>query len=127
MRPAMPRVFALALLASPLPLFAADWPHWRGPNRSGITDEASGWTGGKRVWGRNLYDDYKAERRPHLGRGQRRDYGYTSSALVHHDWLLVEVGSTKFGSIIAFDKKTGKEAWASELKEEAGHTGGMSP
>ncbi|HEY3788716.1 MAG TPA: PQQ-binding-like beta-propeller repeat protein [Urbifossiella sp.] len=228
----MSRLFALAILALPLPLFAADWPHWRGPSRTGITDEPSGWTGnkwladppawtatvgegassplvvgdrvftlgwesgkdtlrclnakdgkmvwsvnykcpkygrfhmgdeglysgpsstpeydsatkflytlstngdlncwdtdaqGKKVWGRNLYDDFKAERRPHLGRGQRRDYGYTSSALVHHDWLLVEVGSTKFGSVIAFDKKTGKEVWASDLKEEAGHTGGMSP
>ncbi len=228
----MPRLLALALLAVALPLSAADWPHWRGPNRTGITDEPSGWTGdgwlpdapawtatvgegassplvvgdcvftlgweddkdvvrclnakdgkpvwsadyagpkygrfhmgdeglysgpsatpeydpktgllytvsadgnlncwdtnadGKRVWGRNLYGDYKAERRPHLGRGQRRDYGYTSSAFVHHDWLLVEVGSTKHGSVVAFNKKTGKEVWASELKEEAGHTGGMSP
>ena len=81
---------------------------------------------GKKVWGRNLYDDYKAVRRPHLGRGQQRDYGYTSSALVHGDWLLVEVGSTQRGSVIAFDKNTGKELWASELKDEAGHTGGMS-
>ena len=228
----MQRLLVLAFLALPIPLFAADWPHWRGPNRTGITDEPSGWTGekwlidkpewtatvgegassplvvgdrvytlgweggkdvvrclnategkpawsvsykgpkygrfhmgdeglysgpsstpeydpttkllytvstdgdlncwdssadGKKVWGRNLYDDYKAERRPHLGRGERRDYGYTSSALAYRDWLLVEVGSTKFGSVIAFDKKTGKELWTSELKEEAGHTGGMSP
>ncbi|MBY0513211.1 MAG: PQQ-binding-like beta-propeller repeat protein [Gemmataceae bacterium] len=29
--------------------------------------------------------------------------------------------------MIAFDKRTGKEAWASELKDEAGHTGAMTP
>ena len=168
---------SLVLLAAPGFVVAADWPHWRGPSRSGITDEESGWTGGpwlpekptwtadvgegassplvvgdrvytlgwesgkdvlrclsakngtavwsvndkcpkygrfhmgdeglysgpsstpeydlatnriytvstdgdlncwdakaegKKVWGRNLYDDYKAVRRPHLGRPERR-------------------------------------------------------
>jgi outer membrane protein assembly factor BamB len=228
----MPRVAALVLLLVTQPLFAADWPHWRGPNRNGITDEPSGWTGnswlsekplwtatvgegassplvvgdrvytlgyeggkdtlrclsakdgtlvwsqtykcprhgrhhmgdesiysgpsstpeydpatkflytvstdgdlncwdtaaeGKKVWGKNLYDDYKVGLRPHLGRGQQRDYGYTSTSLVHGDWLLMEVGSTENGSVIAFDKKTGKQVWASELKDEAGHTGAMAP
>ncbi len=231
----MPRR-ALAVLSLTLALTLSaeggDWPHWRGPNRTGITDEASGWTGdawladkpawtakvgegassplvvgervfalgwedgndtlrclsakdgkplwsqsykcpkygrhrtgdeglysgpsstpeydpatgflytlstdgglfcwdtnteGKKAWGRNLYDDYKAARRPKLTPAPQRDYGYTSSPIVHRDWLLVEVGSTKSGSVIAFDKKTGKEVWASELTEEAGHTGGMSP
>ena len=232
MNSTVPRFLAMAFLAIPFPSLAADWPHWRGPARSGISDEASGWTGeawlaekpvwtsnvgagassplvvgdrvftlgyesgkdvlrcsgakdgkplwavsykcpkygrfhigdegfysgpsstpeydpasgylytlsvdgdlncwdskaeGKKVWGRNLYGDYKAERRPKLARGEQRDYGYTSASLVHGDWLLVEVGSAKRGSVIAFDKATGKEAWASELKDEAGHTGGLSP
>jgi outer membrane protein assembly factor BamB len=225
------RVFGLLLFTAQGFTFAADWPHWRGPARTGITDEESGWTGaawlsekpvwtanvgegassplvvgdrvyalgwergqdvlrclnakdgkaiwsvsekcpkygrfhmgdeglysgpsstpeydpatkrlytlstdgdlicrdaaeGKKLWSRNLYDDFKTGRRPHLGRGQQRDYGYTSSPLVHGEWLLVEVGSTTRGSIIAFDKNTGKEVWASDLKDEAGHTGGMSP
>ena len=229
----MPRLLTFTfLLAFTFPAASADWPHWRGPNRTGITDELSGWTGdawfpdapawrakvgegsssplvvgdrvftlgwergkdvlrclnakdgrelwsvnykceqygrfrmgdeglysgpsstpeydpatdhlytistdgdlncwdtkadGKKVWGRNLYDDYKAERRPKLTRAPQRDYGYTSSAFVQKDWLLVEVGSTKNGTVIAFDKKTGKELWTSALKDEAGHTGGMSP
>lgn len=37
---------SLVLLAAPGFVVAADWPHWRGPSRSGITDEESGWTGG---------------------------------------------------------------------------------
>lgn len=34
--------------------FAADWPHWRGANRNGVSKESSGWTGkdwpGKLLW-----------------------------------------------------------------------------
>src|SRR5258708_18229917 len=45
----MPRLHALAALPLTLALAlsatGADWPHWRGPNRTGITDEPSGWTG----------------------------------------------------------------------------------
>jgi outer membrane protein assembly factor BamB len=229
----MPRLLSLAFtLVLAVAASGGDWPHWRGPNRTGTTDESSGWTGerwiadtpawtaklgegassplvvgdrcfvlgwedgkdvlrclrtdsgkelwsqsykcrrygrfqmgdeglysgpsstpefdpttgflytlstdgdlqcwdttadGKKVWGRNVYDDFKAVRRPKLTGAPQRDYGYTSSPLVYKDRLLVEVGSTKSGSVIAFDKKTGKEEWSSELKEEAGHTGGMAP
>src|SRR4051812_35709822 len=66
--------------------------------------------GGKPVWDLNLYDAYKAPRRPKLTRAPQRDYGYTSSPLVHGNWLLVEVGSPK-GTLVAFDKNTGKEVW----------------
>jgi outer membrane protein assembly factor BamB len=82
--------------------------------------------GGKPVWNLNLYDAYGAPRRPKLTRAPQRDYGYTSSPLLHGDWLLVEVGSPK-GTLVAFDKKTGKEAWRSELADEAGHTAGPVP
>jgi outer membrane protein assembly factor BamB len=231
----MPRLPTLAAFSLTLTLTltatAGDWPHWRGPNRTDISEEPSGWTGeawladkpvwtaqlgegassplvvggcvfalgwsdgkdtlhclsakdgkplwaqsykgprygrfhmgdeglysgpsatpefdpatgllytlgtdgdlncwdtkadGKKVWGRNLYDDYHATRRPKLTRAPQRDYGYTSAPLVHGNWLIVEVGSTKNGNVIAFDKKTGKELWGSELKDEAGHTGGLA-
>jgi len=81
---------------------------------------------GKKIWSTNLYDTYKVKQRPQLTRAPMRDYGYTSSPLVHGDWLLVEIGSSR-GTLIAFDKKTGKEAWASELKDEAGHNAGPVP
>jgi outer membrane protein assembly factor BamB len=83
-------------------------------------------TNGKEVWAVNLYDAYKAKQRPRLTRSPIRDYGYTSSPLVHGPWLLVEVGSPR-GTLVAFDKETGKEVWRSELSDEAGHNGGPVP
>jgi outer membrane protein assembly factor BamB len=224
-----PLAAAVALLAAGS--LAADWPHWRGPTRDGITDEPSGWSGGrwltdkpawtadvgrgassplvvgnrlyalgrsaghdvvrcldardgkevwaaryrapeygrfhagdeafyagpsstpeydpqtkllytlgvdgdlhcwdttaggKKVWGLNLYDAYRVGQRPRLTRAGLRDYGYTSSPLVHGDWLLVEAGSPR-GTLVALDKRTGKEVWASELTDEAGHNSGPVP
>jgi len=55
-----------------------------------------------------------------------RDYGYTTSPLVRGRWLLVEVGS-RAGNLVAFDKKSGRQVWSSECKDEAGHTGGPVP
>lgn len=81
---------------------------------------------GKLAWRTNLYDDFKATKRPRLTRSGHRDYGYTSSPLVHGDWLLVEAGSPT-GCLIAFDKKTGRRAWASECTDPAGHNGGPAP
>lgn len=83
---------------------------------------------GSRVWKRNLYDAFAVKRRPDVGTRRRtlRDYGYTSSPMVHGDQLLVEVGSAQ-GTVMAFDKRTGKRLWASECKDEAGHTGGPVP
>jgi outer membrane protein assembly factor BamB len=83
---------------------------------------------GQRVWTLNIYDKYGALRRPEVAkrRKTRRDYGYMSSALLYQDQLIVEVGS-KTGNLVAFDKKTGRELWRSENRDEAGHTGGPVP
>jgi len=81
---------------------------------------------GKEVWAVNLYDAYGMKQRPKIGRSPVRDYGYTSSPLIHEDWVLVEVGSPR-GTLVAFDKRTGKESWRSELTGEAGHTAGPVP
>ena len=78
------------------------------------------------MWAVNLYDAYGMKQRPRIGRSPIRDYGYTSSPLVHGDWVLVEAGSAR-GTLVALDKRTGKEAWASELADEAGHTAGPVP
>lgn len=81
---------------------------------------------GKELWVVNLYDAYGMKQRPRIGRSPTRDYGYTSSPLVHGNWVLVEAGSAR-GTLVALDKRTGKEVWASELADEAGHTAGPVP
>jgi outer membrane protein assembly factor BamB len=81
---------------------------------------------GKRVWGLNLYDQFDPPQRPRFGRSGLRDYGYTTAPLVHGDWLIVEVGDDE-GTLYAFEKRTGKVAWKSECRDEAGHTGGPMP
>jgi outer membrane protein assembly factor BamB len=80
---------------------------------------------GKPVWKHALHERYKVIQRPQVGKSGHRDYGFTTSPLVFGDWLLLEVGA-KEGTVIAFDKRTGKEAWRSELAEPAGHTGGLA-
>ena len=81
---------------------------------------------GEQVWGFNLYDRFHVQQRPKIGRSSLRDYGYTSSPLVHDDWLIVEVGGDA-GTLIGFDKRTGDVAWTSELSDPAGHTAGPVP
>lgn len=78
---------------------------------------------GRLVWAVNLYEQFNVGQRPDSGGGQR-DFGYCSSPLLHGDQLIVEVGSTT-GTVIAFDKTTGKQLWASEYNRPAGHSGGI--
>ncbi len=78
------------------------------------------------VWKLNLYDRFDVPQRPQVGRSGRRDYGYTSSPLVWGEWLIVEVGA-KQGSVVAFDKRTGEQRWASRATSPAGHNGGPVP
>lgn len=82
---------------------------------------------GATVWKLNLYDTFSVARRPAVTKHEdtHRDYGYTCAPHLFGDSLLVEVGSTKSGTVMAFDKRTGKQQWASELRDPAGHAGGM--
>jgi outer membrane protein assembly factor BamB len=80
---------------------------------------------GGRFWTINLYDEYGVGRRPDVP-GGLRDYGYTTSPLIYGDWVIVEVGDDE-GSLMAFDKSTGRRQWTSECNDPAGHTGGLVP
>lgn len=81
---------------------------------------------GRNIWGFNLYEQYGVTQRPKIGRQGLRDYGYTSSPLLHGDALIVEVGSKK-GNLVAFSRQTGKQLWESENKDPAGHNAGPVP
>jgi len=77
---------------------------------------------GRLVWSKNFYDEYKVPQRPNVG-GGIRDYGFTSSPLIQDDLAIAEVGDDE-GTVMAFDKRTGKSVWASSCVEPAGHTSG---
>jgi len=77
---------------------------------------------GQSVWSTNLYDEYNVAQRPDVG-GGRRDYGFTSSPLIHDDLVIVEVGDDE-GTVMAFDKRTGSRRWKSECTDFAGHSSG---
>jgi outer membrane protein assembly factor BamB len=81
---------------------------------------------GREIWNVNLYDRYQVQQRPQIGRSGRRDYGYTTSPLVYQDWVIVEVGADA-GTLVAFEKRTGRQVWLSQAKGPAGHTGGLAP
>ncbi len=83
---------------------------------------------GKTVWSLNLYERYRMPQRPQVTRrgGSRRDYGYTTAPLVHGDTVIVEVGDDE-GTLMGFDKRTGRRVWASQCKQPAGHSGGPMP
>ncbi len=81
---------------------------------------------GELIWRRSLYDEFEIPQRPQVGRSGRRDYGFTTSPLVHGSWLIVEVGA-KSGTVIAFDQQTGETVWQSQATTCAGHTGGLAP
>jgi len=81
--------------------------------------------GGKPVWAVNLHAKYPMRQRPDAGKG-RRDYGHTSAPLVHGEQLIVEVNSTA-GTVMGFDKRTGRGLWASQFREPGGHSSGPVP
>lgn len=84
---------------------------------------------GAKVWSLNLYDKFRIPQRPQVTRRSRshRDYGYTTAPFAFGDWVIVEAGDPAKGNLLAFDKRTGTLKWASENKDHAGHTGGLSP
>lgn len=90
--------FSLFLLAVTLPVSAADWAHWRGPNRNDVVAEPSGWQGGKwhlsdPVWTANV------------GAG-------STSPLIVGDKLYTLGWQEGRDTVSALDANTGKALWA---------------
>ena len=80
---------------------------------------------GEPVWGLNLYETFPVPQKPDVGQG-RREYGYPQTPVLLGKTIAVEVGSSK-GTVIAFDKRTGKPVWRSEATALSGHTSGPAP
>ena len=80
-------------------------------------------------WNLNLYEQFNVPKRPQITKRKNtlRDYGYTTAPFVFENWIIVEVGDPKSGNLHAFDKKTGKQVWASENRDVAGHAGALTP
>ena len=96
------RVLPIALAAATAVSAAAgaesDWPHWRGPDRTSVTPESSGWPHGwppKRLWDRNV------------------GKGCSSPILV--DGKLYVMGWSREGrgtdTLFCLDARTGRERW----------------
>ncbi|MFO0878771.1 MAG: PQQ-binding-like beta-propeller repeat protein [Gemmataceae bacterium] len=81
---------------------AADWPQWRGPNRDGISKE------------KGLLDSWSKEGPKLLWTAKSLGSGYASVAIVDdHIYTLGDRG--KGAELIALQRKTGKELWATKV------------
>ena len=108
MRKFCPLLILLSFVLLPLNITAnaEDWPHWRGPNRDGISSETNvdlDWTDGapKLLW--------RTE-----GVGQ----GYSSVSVV--DWVIYTTGNTPNGQCVIARKATdGSEVWTTAVTNSA--------
>lgn len=102
----LPKLAVLGLLAATVPIFASDWPHWRGPDRNGISTE-TGWmdnwpaAGPSRVW--------KAQ----VG------LGFSSFAVAQGRAVTVGHADEK-DTVFCFDAATGKTLWTHVYPSELG-------
>lgn len=88
-----------AMLICAIPLSAGradDWPHWRGPNRNGITSEPSGWD--NKSW------------RPIRTWHKKIGYGSTSPIVVKNRLYAVGWADNK-DTVFCLDAATGREIW----------------
>lgn len=94
-----PQYMAVLLVTAVCATTAAadDWPHWRGPNRSDVTGEDSGWSAGKwppssPVWSKNV------------GQG-------CTSPIVAGNRLYVIGNSSGTDYVYCLDAASGAEIW----------------
>ncbi|MFN4260481.1 MAG: PQQ-binding-like beta-propeller repeat protein [Gemmataceae bacterium] len=94
--------FSLAGWVFTLPAHAADWPHWRGPNRNGISGESSGWEQG--AW-KNLQPAWKT------------NVGINGSAPLVVAGRIYTLGwDNEQTHVYCLDAVSGKEAWKQSFR-----------
>jgi len=88
---------AAALLSGACASRAADWPHWRGPDRTDITEEASGWDEGAWPLGDPAWTK-------NVGRG-------ASSPIAVGDRVYTMGWAGDQDTVFCLDAATGAEVW----------------
>ena len=99
----MIRLASLVLVLTASPIFAADWPHWRGPNRDGVAP------------GIKLLEKWPAEAPKELWKA-KVGLGYSGPAIVGSRlYILSREGKNE--RCLGLDADTGKELWKVEYPE----------
>jgi outer membrane protein assembly factor BamB len=111
----MKRTFPLiALLGIATVASTADWPQWRGPERTGISQE------------KGLLQEWPVDGPPLKWRLSNIGTGYSSPVVVGgHIYLQTTRDNKEF--TIALDEKDGKELWKTELGGVGKNTGPQYP
>jgi outer membrane protein assembly factor BamB len=98
---APPKLLILALLLLPVPLFAADWSQWLGPDRNAVSNE------------RGLNLDWK-KKKPKLLWKVPLGSGFSGMSLVGNR-LYTMMSENKREFATAHDATTGKELWRRDV------------
>ena len=109
---------------------APGWGGFSGPRSTPATDgqvvvavgqwgELVGYdaASGKQIWQKHFEEDFG---------GQRPEWGFSESPLLHGDQVLVTPGGAK-GAIVALDKKSGQLVWQSATFKDQAHYSSLVP
>ncbi|HEX5104462.1 MAG TPA: PQQ-binding-like beta-propeller repeat protein, partial [Pirellulaceae bacterium] len=109
------RWFALlALAAFTVPLFAADWPQWRGPNRDDVSTET------------NLQPRWPADGPSRLWLSDQAGIGYSGFSVVG-DTLYTMGADDQTESVIAINVANGDVKWSTPISERLKNGYGDGP
>jgi outer membrane protein assembly factor BamB len=97
-----------------LPTFAADWPQWRGPDRTGISAD------------KNLLQEWPKDGPKLRWKITDLGTGYSAPAIVKG---VVYIQTTRKGEefAVALDEKDGKEKWATKIGKVGANRGPQYP
>ncbi len=105
---------SILALVSALPAFAADWPQWRGPDRTGISAD------------KNLLQEWPKDGPTLRWKITDLGTGYSAPAIVKG---VVYIQTTRKGEefAVALDEMDGKEKWAAKIGKVGVNRGPQYP
>jgi outer membrane protein assembly factor BamB len=102
---------AVLLCLITLPLLAADWPQWRGPNRDGVSTETG------------LLKEWPKEGPKLAWKADLQGVGYGSPSVAGSKLFINAAGDNKDGKsefTVCLNAKTGEQLWKADLPAGAG-------